>query len=236
MENSKNKVKRSVKNTNVRKKTGSRLTVPVYDLSGREDKTIEVPGKIFSVEVKPKLLAQYVRIYLANQRQGTASAKTRSDVVGSTRKIYRQKGTGKARHGDIKAPIFVGGGVAGAVKPKDHSLNSNRKQRKLALLSALTLKFKENGIFALSDQFLKMEVKTKLIANFLKNLKLGDEKLLFVISKKDKNNLRLAARNLKNVRLIDIVSLNPYEILRNRKIFFSESVLQVFAKHYLDEN
>src|SRR3989339_216040 len=105
------------------------LSVRVFSIDGKEKKTIELNKNIFDVKVSPSLLAQAVRVYLANQRAGTASSKTRSEVVGSTRKIYRQKGTGKARHGSLKAPIFVGGGVVGGPKPRDFSLKINKKQK-----------------------------------------------------------------------------------------------------------
>src|SRR3989338_9847754 len=106
-----------------------------------------MPKEIFAVEASPRLLAQYVRVYLANRRQGTASAKTRAEVKGSTRKIYKQKGTGKARHGDIKAPIFIGGGVVGGPIPRDFSLKFNKKQKRKVLFYALTLKLKQKDIF-----------------------------------------------------------------------------------------
>ena len=218
------------------KKAQAGLTIPVYDLDGKEKGTIELAKEIFAVEANPKLLAQYVRVYLANRRQGTASTKTRAEVTGSTRKIYKQKGTGKARHGDIKAPIFVGGGTVGGPKPQDHSLRFNKKQTKKALLYALSLKFKEGGILGLSDEFLKIEAKTKLIANFLKIIGLEKEKVLFILAKMQKSNLILAARNLANISLIDAASINPYEILKNSKVVMIEEAFQVLEKHFLRKN
>src|SRR3989344_7204583 len=119
------------------KKSGS-LTVPVYEISGKEKGSLSLPKEAFSVDVNKALLAQAVRVYQSNQRQGTASTKTRGEVVGSTRKIYRQKGTGRARHGDIKAPIFVGGGVAHGPKSANYRKSISQKMRRIALLGALS--------------------------------------------------------------------------------------------------
>ena len=126
------KLTKVVQKKKVKKTVKAGLTIPVYGLDGKEKGAAELPKEIFTVEASPKLLAQYVRVYLVNRRQGTASTKTRGEVSGSTRKIYKQKGTGKARHGDIKAPIFTGGGVVGGPKPQDYSLKLNKKQTKKA--------------------------------------------------------------------------------------------------------
>lgn len=209
------------------------LTVSVYDINGKEKGTLELPKEAFSTSAKPELLAQAVRIYLANQRQGTASTKTRSEVVGSTRKIYRQKGTGRARHGDIKAPIFVGGGVVGGPKPKNHTLSFNKKQKKKAFFGALTLKLKENAILGLSDSAIKIDPKTKKVSSFLKEMKLEKSKITIVLPKMEKNNLTLACRNMSNVILIDSISLNTYKVLNSEKIFFVEKALEVFKSHFL---
>jgi len=207
--------------------------VKVYDLNGKEGKTVELPKEIFKTNVNPKLLAQYVRVYLANQRQGTASAKTRGDVVGSTRKIYRQKGTGKARHGDIKAPIFVGGGVVGGPRPRDYSLKINKKQSTKALLCALSLKQKENNIVGLEDNALKTKPKTKIIAGFFKNTNISETGSLLILPKMEKNNLVLAARNIAGLDLVEALSLNAFEVLRAKKLIFVEKALEVLKKHLI---
>ena len=226
---------KTVKKTET-KKSSAGLTIPVYDLNGKEKGTVELAKEIFAVESSPKLLAQYVRVYLANRRQGTASTKTRSEVTGSTRKIYKQKGTGRARHGDIKAPIFVGGGTVGGPKPQDYSLKFNKKQTKIALFSALSLKFKEHGIFGLSNELMKMKAKTKLIANLLKLIGLEKKRVLFVLPKIQKSNLILAARNLPNISLIDTTSINAYEILKSGKVAVIEEAFPVLEKHFLGKN
>lgn len=224
------KIKKETKKI-VKRSTG--LTVPVYDISGKEKRVLDLPKEVFSVVVKPQLLAQAVRVYQFNQRQGTASTKTRGEVVGSTRKIYRQKGTGRARHGDIKAPIFVGGGIVGGPKPKDYSLDINKKQKRKAFFGALTLKFKEKSIFGIADSALKIEPKTKLVANFLKTLKLTGKKITFILPKMEKNNFILASRNLSKINLTDSQSLNTFEILNSTKLIFFENALEVFKKHFL---
>ena len=130
----------------------SKLSLSVYGIDGKEQKTIELPKDVFAATENKSLLAQAVRVYLVNQRQGNVKVKTRSEVIGSTRKIYRQKGTGKARHGAIKAPIFVGGGVAHGPKQKEYNLKFNKKEKKLALYGALSSKLKEKKIFGLDEK------------------------------------------------------------------------------------
>lgn len=212
------------------KKTDRGLTIPVYNIDGKVKGDLELPKEIFQTGGKPQLLAQYVRVYLANQRQGTASTKTRAEVVGSTRKIYRQKGTGRARHGDIKAPVFVGGGIVGGPKPRDFSLKLNKRQKNKALLYALTLKHKEKEIIALSKDFLTIEPKTKRINEFLKLLDLTDKKILLLHTILKSNNLVLASRNLQNISAFDINSIDPYTVLKNQKILILENAVELLSK------
>ena len=188
----------------------SKLSLSIYGIDGKEQKTVELPSQVFAVAENKSLLAQAVRVYLVNQRQGNVKVKTRSEVTGSTRKIYRQKGTGKARHGAIKAPIFVGGGVAHGPKQKEYNLKFNKKEKKLALYGALSSKLKEKKIFGLDEKALNMEPKTKTIANFLKTLKLVGKNNLIILKKLEKNNLILAMRNISNATFVDVNSLNPY--------------------------
>jgi len=211
----------------MRKKKTS-LSTTVYDINGKEAGSVDLPKEIFSVAASSKLLAQYIRVYLANQRQGTQSTKTRSEVRGSTRKIYRQKGTGRARHGDIKAPIFVGGGIAHGPKPQDSSLKINKKQKRKALFLALSQRFKQGDIYFI-DGFLKIKPKTKQFIEILKNLKLDKEKsLLLIYPKKDAKHLILAARNVKNIDFNEVGSINAYQILKSHKIIFAKETLPVF--------
>lgn len=211
----------------------SGLKVPIFNAKGQVDEEIVLPKDIFLAPVNKILLATYVRVYLANQRQGTANTKTRGEVSGSTRKIYRQKGTGKARHGDIKAPIFVGGGVVGGPKPRDYSLKMNKKQKRLALFSSLSLKAKENNILIFSSKILDIKPKTKEAIKILNNNKILGEKNLFVISNLKNKNFILAARNIPGVDFIDIKTLNPYEVLSHKKIIFFEDTLKILEDHFL---
>ena len=212
----------------------SNLSLSIYNIDGKETKTVDLPKEVFAVKVNPSLMTQAVRIYLTNQRQGNVKVKTRSEVIGSTRKIYRQKGTGKARHGAIKAPIFVGGGVAHGPKQKDYHLKFNKKEKKQALFSALSTKLKEKKIFGLEEKALTMKPKTKAVVNFLKNLKLIGKNNLVIMKKMEKNNLILAMRNISNLSFVDVNSLNPYLILKSSSLIFVENALEVFkskSKH-----
>jgi len=211
------------------KKTGPSLVI--YNIEGKEEKTVQLPKEIFSVSANPKLLAQAVRVFLVNQRQGNVSVKTRGEVIGSTRKIYRQKGTGKARHGAIKAPIFVGGGVAHGPKQKNYNLKFNKKEKKLALFAALSIKLKEKKVFGLDDKALTIKPKTKIFVNFLEHLKLLDKNNLIVLPKMEKNNLILAMRNIPGVSFVDVRSLNPYLVLKSNNLVFVEKALEVFKNN-----
>lgn len=202
----------------------------VYGLDGKEEKIVNLPKEIFGVKIIPTILAQYVRVYLINQRQGTASTKTRSEVVGSTRKIYRQKGTGKARHGDIKAPIFVGGGVVGGPKPKIYQKSINKKLKKIGLAMALSSKEEEKKIFGLSDKFNDIDGKTKIMVNFFKKIKCFKEKILILLPKMHKSKLTLALRNIPEVEITDILSVNPYQLLNAKKVFILEESLPILLK------
>ena len=146
---------------------------------------------------------QYVHIYLTNQRQGTVSTKTRSEVRGSTRKIYRQKGTGRARHGAKKAPIFVGGGITFGPKPRIFALSMNKKQKKLALVSALSYALKEKKISGAQERP-SMEPKTKIHARFLKNAGLADKGSVYHAGRQD----RSIYESIKNVQSAHVSKLN----------------------------
>ena len=220
-----------VKTEKNKKLTG--LNVSVYNLKGEETKTIALPKEIFSCEAKPALLAQAVRVYLTNQRQGNASTKTRGEVTGSTRKIYRQKGTGKARHGDIKAPIFVGGGIVGGPRPKNYSLSITKGQKSKAFFGALSLKLKENKIIVLEDKVLMTKPKTKEIFLFLESIKKNNRRVIFVLPKMEKSNFILSSRNIKKVNIVDAKSLTTYEVLKEGSLIFLESSLEIFTNHFL---
>lgn len=209
------------------------LAISVYDIEGKETKSLELPKEIFHVEASPRLLSQYVRVYLANQRQGNASTKTRGEVTGSTRKIYRQKGTGKARHGSIKAPIFIGGGIVGGPQPKDFSLKMNRKQKQKALLYSLSVKLKEGSVLGFEDETIKMKPQTKKVVSLMKTLGMESAKTLVVLPKTQENGLLLSIRNLQNVNVIQASSMNAYAVLNHQKIVFTEAAIDELKKNYI---
>ncbi len=209
--------------TTTRKPRGP--VIKLLDVTGQEAGEKTLPKELLMVKTNKALLAQYVRVYQANKRQGNASTKTRGQVVGSTRKIYRQKGTGKARHGDIKAPIFVGGGVVGGPTPRDYHLKMNKKQKKQALREAFSLKLHENNIFGLSDTFLTIEPKTKIIAAFLKKAHMDEKKVMIVLPKEENANLQRAARNIESLQLEKADSFNPYSLLSSQFVLISEKAI-----------
>lgn len=221
--------------TPAKSKTSS-LQIPVYDLSGSKKTPVKVSTAVFGKKVGDELLAQYVRVYLANQRQGNASVKTRAEISLTKHKAWRQKGTGRARHGAKSAPIFVGGGVAFGPKPKNYLLKLNKKQKKAAFFGALTKAFEENNILGLSDEAMNIKPKTKEISAFLKKLDINTKRILLVLPKLGKNNLVLASRNISNIELADVRSLNPYVVLRQDAIIFLKDALSVLEKHFLNKN
>lgn len=218
------------------------MQVDLYDTTGKKIDKIKLPEEIFKAKVNPVLIAQAVRVYLANQRQGTQSAKTRSEVSGSGRKIYRQKGTGRARHGDRYAPIFVGGGVAFPPKPRDFSLKMGKKAKRKALFSALTQKLNGKAILVV-EGLEKIKAKTKEMVQILGNLgnlsnlsisKKGETKILLVLPTKIEN-LIMAARNIKGVTLTPAALLNTYTVLENDQIIFLKDSIKKLSEIFLKE-
>lgn len=208
------------------------LTASVYDLKGKVVGRVSLPAEIFGVEEKPKLVAQAVRVYLANQRQGNASTKTRGEVQGSTRKIYRQKGTGRARHGGIRAPIFVHGGIAHGPTPHNFSLSLPQKMKRLALFSSLSSKFKDGEVKIIDLD--KITPKTKVMAKALRSLELSGKTLLVTPGgTADFKNVYLSARNIPGVKIQTAVTLNTYDVLDNKGILFMRDSLDTLKKHFL---
>lgn len=210
----------------------SKLSASVYDTKGKVVGRVTLPVEIFGAEENPKLIAQAVRVFLANQRLGTASTKTRGEVQGSTRKIYRQKGTGRARHGGIRAPIFVHGGIALGPKPRDYSLSLPQKMKRQALFSALSGKLKDGEIKVVDLE--KITPKTKVMAKVIKNLDLNDKILLVTPSgTKEFKNVFLSARNLEGIKILTADTLNTYEVLDNKGILLMKDAVEVLKKHFL---
>ncbi|QQG40926.1 MAG: 50S ribosomal protein L4 [Candidatus Levyibacteriota bacterium] len=223
-----------VQKLKVAKEKSNKLIIDVLDIKSKVVDTVELPKEIFGVEENNNLLAQAVRVHLGNKRRGTVSTKTRGQVRGSTRKIYRQKGTGRARHGGIRAPIFVHGGIAHGPKQRDYSLSFPKKMKKQALFCALSSFYKQNGIKAIGG-LQKVEPKTKIMAEVFKNLSLdakNKKDVLFIITK-ELENVKRAARNLTNISILQTPQLNAYDVLRHDILLFSKESLAEITKQFL---
>ena len=212
-----------------------RLEIPIYDLTGKSGSTADLTPDIFGHKENDALIAQYMRVYSQNQRQGTVSTKTRAEVVGTTAKMYRQKGTGRARHGSGKEPIFVGGGIAFGPKPREFSKSLNKKQKKQALYIALSTKAKQKAVIALDKETLSIKPKTKQIADLLKTLKFEGKKVLFILPKLEKGGFVLSTRNIASASLIGATTLNPYTVFDNSAIIFVGDALKTLEDHLASE-
>ena len=198
--------------------------VKVYNMEGMEVGTLELNDAVFGVEVNEHLMHLAVVGQLANKRQGTQSAKTRSEVSGGGRKPWKQKGTGHARQGSTRAAQWVGGGMIFAPKPRDYSVKMNKKEKAAAIKSALSSRVAEEKIYVV-DSLSFDEIKTKKMAAVLDSLKV--EKALVVLDKKDENVI-LSARNLPEVRTVMSNSINVYDILKYGSLVITkEAVAQI---------
>ncbi len=207
------------------------MELKVHKISGEETgRKVKLDEAIFGIEPNDHAIYLDTKQYMAHQRQGTHDSKERSDVIGSTRKIKRQKGTGTARAGSIKNPLFRGGGRAFGPHPRQYHLKLNKKVKRLARLSALSYKAKGKDIVVLEDFSLEAP-RTKDYIRILEQLKLNDKRTLLVLNKAD-NNIRLSARNLQNARVVRAESLNTYEILHANKILFVESSLKAVEEAF----
>ena len=207
------------------------MKIDVYTQKGTKLKTqAELNDKIFGITPNEDLMAQYVRVYQANQRQGTVKTKTRGEVRGGGRKPWRQKGTGRARHGSIRSPIWVGGGTVHGPQPKDWSLKMPKKMRRKALFSALSQQLKEEGVLVLNKIELK-GIKTKDLKGILDKLPVKD-KILIALAKMDKEII-LSARNLPKVKTTQVKDLNAYEVLDAKTVLFPKSALEVLEETFL---
>ncbi len=201
------------------------MEVNVLDIKGQDTgRKLTLNDAIFGIEPNDHVLYLDVKQYLANQRQGTAKSKERSELSGSTRKLGRQKGGGGARRGDINSPILVGGGRVFGPKPRDYGFKLNKKVKLLARKSALSYKAQENSIIVIEDFSLDAP-KTKDFVNIAKNLKVDDKKTLVVLPQANKN-VYLSARNLKKTAVETASSLNAYKVLNADVVVISEGSLQ----------
>ena len=200
--------------------------VSVYNMEGNEVGTLELNDAVFGVEVNEHLVHMAVVRQLANKRQGTQKAKNRSEVSGGGRKPWRQKGTGHARQGSTRAPQWTGGGVVFAPVPRDYSFKMNKKERRIALKSALTTRVQENKLVVLDE--LKLDaIKTKDMQNVLNNLKV--EKAMVVT---DNENVIVSARNIPNVITASVGTMNVFDILKYNTVVLDKAAVAKVEEVY----
>ncbi|MFA9376735.1 MAG: 50S ribosomal protein L4 [Lachnotalea sp.] len=202
--------------------------VSVYNMEGKEVGTIELNDAVFGIEVNENLVHKAVVSQLANKRQGTQKAKTRSEVSGGGRKPWRQKGTGHARQGSTRSPQWTGGGVVFAPTPRDYSFKMNKKEKRIALQSALTSKVNENKLIVV-DEIKFDEIKTKKFLAVMENLKVS--KALVVLNENDKN-IVLSARNIPSVQTALTNTINVYDILKYNTVIVTKAAVATIEEVY----
>ncbi|WP_099469118.1 50S ribosomal protein L4 [Konateibacter massiliensis] len=202
--------------------------VSVYNMEGKEVGTIELNDAVFGVEVNEHLLHRAVVLQLANKRQGTQKAKTRSEVSGGGRKPWRQKGTGHARQGSTRSPQWTGGGVVFAPTPRDYSFKMNKKEKRIALQSALTSIVNENKLIVV-DEIKFDEIKTKKFQAVMDNLKVS--KALVVLNENDKNVV-LSAKNIPTVQTALTNTINVYDILKYNTVILTKAAVATIEEVY----
>lgn len=201
------------------------MEVSVLNINGQETgRKVQLNDAIFGIEPNDHVLYLDVKQYLANQRQGTAKSKERSEVSGSTRKLGRQKGGGGARRGDINSPVLVGGGRVFGPKPRNYSFKLNKKVKALARKSALSYKAQENAIVVLED-FTMEAPKTKDFVNITKNLKVEGKKLLLLLPEVNKN-VFLSSHNLQRAEVMTATAVNAYKVLNSEVLVITENSLK----------
>ena len=204
------------------------MQADVLNIEGKKTgRTVEVPEEIFGIEPNDHVIYLAVKQYLAAQRQGTHKVKTRLEVKGSSKKLHRQKGTGGSRKGNLRNPLYKGGGTIFGPKPRDYDFKLNRKVKDLAKMSALAHKAKDNAIVVIED--IKMEApKTRQLTDALKSLNVHGKKVLFVMPE-DSDNLFLSLRNVPTVEGTLLADINTYDIVNAQVLVLSETAAKVFA-------
>ena len=205
------------------------MQVDILNTKGEKTgRSIELPDEIFGVEPNDHVIYLAVKQYLAAQRQGTHKVKTRAEVQGASRKLHKQKGTGGARKGNIRNPLYKGGGTIFGPKPRDYDFKLNYKVKGLAKVSALSHKVKENNLLVVEDA--KLEVpKTREVAGILKSLNAGNKKVL-VLTGEQENNFRLSFRNLPNVTGYQFNDMNTYDIVNSNVVLITESAAKLIVE------
>lgn len=211
------------------------MKTQIYNIEAKKIGEITLPASVFGIKVSDKLIAQSVRIFLCNQRKSHAKAKTRGEVSGTTKKMWAQKGTGRARHGSAKAPIFVGGGVThGPTGNENYSLKLNKKVKRLAINSILS-KFAANKKILVIDKINSLEPKTKQAVKLLSGLKADNEvlstsKKVGIITTKTLENVKRSFGNIPKVNLLSLKSLNVYDLSNQNFLILSKQTVEKFAK------
>ncbi len=205
------------------------MQADVLNIEGKKTgRTVELPEEIFGIEPNDHVIYLAVKQHLAAQRQGTHKVKTRLEVKGSSKKLHRQKGTGGSRKGNLRNPLYKGGGTIFGPKPRDYDFKLNRKVKDLAKMSALAHKAKENAIVIVED--IKMDApKTKQFTTALKSLNIAGKKVLFVLPGEESDNLFLSLRNIPKVEGTLLADINTYDIVNAQVLVLSESAAKIFA-------
>ncbi|MES2429564.1 MAG: 50S ribosomal protein L4 [Bacteroidota bacterium] len=205
------------------------MQVDILNISGaKTGRTVDLPEEIFGAEPNNHVIYLAVKQYLAAQRQGTHKVKTRAEVQGSSKKLHKQKGTGGARKGNLRSPIYKGGGTIFGPKPHSYDFKLNRKVKDLAKISALSYKAKENAIVILEDVALEAP-KTKQLAGILKSINVADKKTLFVTTEHN-DNIYLSLRNIPSIKGTSLSDVNTYDIVNANVLVFTESVAKIFSE------
>ena len=207
------------------------MEVKVINISGKETGAkVQLPESVFGVTPSDHAIYLDVKQYLANQRQGTHKSKQRNEIAGSTRKLYKQKGTGGARAGSIKSPLFNGGGRVFGPQPRDYSFKLNKKLKSLARKSALSYKAIDNNVVVLED-FTFDSIKTKNYLNLVNALNLAGEKTLLVLPAQN-NNIYLSSRNIQKAKVITAADLNTYDVLNAGKLLLTADSLKTLEEAF----
>lgn len=210
------------------KKVG--IEASIFDIAGKAAGKIILPSEIFEAKINPELMAQVVRVYQFSQRRGMASTKTRGEVNGTTKKVYRQKGTGRARHGAAKAPLFVGGGITFGPKPRDFGLSIPKKMRRGALFSALTSKLVDKKVMVFDATAVKG--KTSEMNGFLKGMNVLPKKVTIVVDAGSVATAR-ASKNLKGITVIRAEDLHTYLVLNSNVLLFTKNSIEVLTNTFI---
>ena len=203
--------------------------VDVYDIKGKKVSDVELAEAIFGIEPNEAIVHSVLVNYLANQRQGTQSTKTRAEVRGGGRKPWRQKGTGRARQGSIRAPQWIKGGIALGPKPRSYKYTVNKKERRLAIKSLLSSKVLENELTVV-DAFNFDSIKTKQMVNALTNLKVEGKTLIVLADKNE--NVQKSARNIENVKTLQVNTINVYDLLKYKNLVLTLDTVKKLEEVY----